>query len=85
VRIATFNVLHGRSLTDGAVDLDRFAKAVAGLEADVLGLQEVDRDQPRSHGADLAGVAAAEMGYNGTGIVRALGPGGKIDYLRGPR
>lgn len=35
--------------------------------------------------ADPSGAAAAEMGYNGTGIVRALGPGGKIDYLRGPR
>ena len=34
--------------------------------------------------ADPSGAAAAEMGYNGTGIVRALGPGGKIDYLRGP-
>lgn len=33
---------------------------------------------------DPSGAAAAEMGYNGTGIVRALGPGGKIDYLRGP-
>jgi endonuclease/exonuclease/phosphatase family metal-dependent hydrolase len=72
VRIATFNVLHGRSLTDGAVDLDRFAKAVAGLEADVLGLQEVDRDQPRSHGADLAGVAAAAMGATHVRFVAAL-------------
>jgi hypothetical protein len=35
--------------------------------------------------ADPSGAAAAEMGFNGTGIVRALGPGGKIDYLRGPR
>ena len=35
--------------------------------------------------ADPSGAPAAELGYNGTGIVRALGPGGKIDYLRGPR
>ncbi len=35
--------------------------------------------------ADPGGAAAAEMGYNGTGIVRALGPGGKIDFLRGPQ
>lgn len=62
MRIATFNILHGRSLDDGEVDLDRFAKAVHALDADVLALQEVDRDQPRSHGADLTVVAAEAMG-----------------------
>ena len=62
MRLATFNILHGRSLTDGRVDLTRFAAAVAGLDADVLALQEVDRDQPRSHGADLTAVAAEAMG-----------------------
>ena len=78
MRIATFNVLHGRSLTDGAVDLDRFASAVAGLDADVVGLQEVDRDQPRSHGADLAGIAATAMGATHVRFVAALlgTPGG---------
>ena len=62
MRVATFNVLHGRSPEDGLVDLDRFAGAVAALDADLLALQEVDRDQPRSHGADLTAVAAAAMG-----------------------
>ena len=54
MRLATFNLLHGRSLTDGLVDSDRLAAAVAALDADVLALQEVDRDQtpqrqPRPH------------------------------------
>lgn len=62
MRLATFNILHGRSLVDGLVDVDRFARAVAALDADVLALQEVDRDQPRSHGADLTAVAAEAMG-----------------------
>ncbi len=62
MRLATFNILHGRSPADGQVDLDRFAAAVRSLDADVLGLQEVDRDQPRSHGADLTAVAADAMG-----------------------
>ena len=62
MRLATLNILHGRSPADGRVDLDRFAAAVAGLDADVLALQEVDRDQPRSHGADLTAVAADAMG-----------------------
>lgn len=62
VRIATFNILHGRSPVDDRVDLDRFTDAVRSLDADILALQEVDRDQPRSHGADLTAMAAAAMG-----------------------
>ena len=62
MRIATFNILHGRSLDDGRVDVDRLAEAVEALDADVLGLQEVDRDQPRSLHADLTAVAAEAMG-----------------------
>ena len=62
MRLATFNILHGQSLEDGLVDVDRFAAAVRTLHADVLALQEVDRGQPRSHGADLAAIAADAMG-----------------------
>jgi len=62
VRLATFNILHGRSLVDDRVDVDRFAGAVRDLDADVLALQEVDRDQPRSHRADLTAVAAEAAG-----------------------
>ncbi|WP_299278987.1 endonuclease/exonuclease/phosphatase family protein [uncultured Georgenia sp.] len=62
MRLATFNILHGRSLSDDQVDLERFARAVSALDADILALQEVDRDQPRSHGADLTTIAAEAMG-----------------------
>ena len=72
MRIATFNILHGRSLEDGRVDLDRFAAAVRSLDADVLGLQEVDRDQPRSMRADLTAVAAEAMGAVASRFVAAL-------------
>jgi endonuclease/exonuclease/phosphatase family metal-dependent hydrolase len=58
VRLATFNLLHGRSLADGRVDGDRVAAAVAALDADVLGLQEVDRVPPRSGHLDLTALAA---------------------------
>jgi endonuclease/exonuclease/phosphatase family metal-dependent hydrolase len=61
VRLATFNLLHGRSLSDGNVHADRVAGAVAGLNADVLGLQEVDRAQPRSGLLDLTAIAAEAM------------------------
>jgi endonuclease/exonuclease/phosphatase family metal-dependent hydrolase len=62
MRLVTFNLLHGRSMSDGRVDLDRLAAAVRLLNPDVLALQEVDRDQPRSHLADLTAVAAEAMG-----------------------
>jgi endonuclease/exonuclease/phosphatase family metal-dependent hydrolase len=78
VRIATFNILHGRSMDDGQVDVDRLAAAVKTLDADVLGLQEVDRDQPRSMNADLPAVAAEAMGADEHQFVAALAgtPGG---------
>lgn len=62
MRLATFNILHGRSLADGRVDLDRLREAVRALDPDILALQEVDRDQPRSHLADLTAVAGEAMG-----------------------
>ena len=78
MRIATFNILHGRSLDDGLVDVDRLADAVKSIDADVLGLQEVDRDQPRSMNADLTAVAADAMGAVDSQFVAALSgtPGG---------
>lgn len=62
VRLATFNILHGRSPGDGEVDLARYTSAIGALDADVLALQEVDRNQPRSHRADLTALAAEAMG-----------------------
>ncbi|MGY1747368.1 endonuclease/exonuclease/phosphatase family protein [Blastococcus sp. SYSU D00695] len=78
MRIATFNILHGRSPADDRVDVDRLAAAVKALDADVLGLQEVDRDQPRSLNADLTAVAAEAMGAVDHQFVAALSgtPGG---------
>jgi endonuclease/exonuclease/phosphatase family metal-dependent hydrolase len=61
VRVATFNVQHGRG-ADGVVDVDRLADACAGLRADVLGLQEVDRGVPRSGRRDLAADVARRTG-----------------------
>jgi endonuclease/exonuclease/phosphatase family metal-dependent hydrolase len=62
MRMATFNILHGRSVHDGAVELDRLEESVRRLDADVLALQEVDCDQPRSAMADLTALAARAMG-----------------------
>lgn len=62
VRLATWNVLNGTGLLDGRVDVARLGSAAAGLRADVLALQEVDRGQPRSHGVDLVQEVAAASG-----------------------
>lgn len=72
MRVATFNILHGRSPADDRVDIERFAAAVKSLDADVLALQEVDRNQPRSANADLTAVAAEAMGAVEHRFVAAL-------------
>jgi endonuclease/exonuclease/phosphatase family metal-dependent hydrolase len=72
VRLVTFNVLHGRSPEDDRVDLDRFGEAIRRLDADVLALQEVDRGQPRSAGADLTAIAAEAGGYRAHRFAPAL-------------
>lgn len=72
MRVATFNVLHGRSLRDGHVDGDRLARAVATLDADVLGLQEVDRAQSRSGLLDLTAIAADALGAAGHRFAPAI-------------
>ena len=78
MRLATFNILNGRSVVDDLVDPDRLARAVTSLNPDVLALQEVDRNQPRSHHADLTAVAADAMGAVSHRFVAALSgtPGG---------
>ena len=72
MRLVTFNILHGRSPQDDRVDVDRYADAVRSLGADVLALQEVDRNQPRSQKADLTAVAAEAMGAVEHRFVAAL-------------
>lgn len=53
-RVATFNIRHGLG-DDGRVDLVRTAREIAALDADVIGLQEVDQGfGPRSGYEDQA-------------------------------
>src|SRR5689334_880685 len=60
MRVATFNILHGRTVGDGVV-VDHLRDCVCRLDPDVLSLQEVDCDQPRSEHADLTAAAAEAM------------------------
>ena len=72
MRVVTFNILSGRSMADEQVDVGRLSDAVASLDADVLALQEVDRNQPRSEYADLTAIAADAMGAPEHRFVAAL-------------
>ncbi|HUQ40008.1 MAG TPA: endonuclease/exonuclease/phosphatase family protein, partial [Acidimicrobiales bacterium] len=68
LRIATFNIEHGRG-PDGSFDPGRLANALALLDADVLGLQEVDVNVARSQRADQVRLAA-----DATGLRAVFGP-----------
>jgi endonuclease/exonuclease/phosphatase family metal-dependent hydrolase len=72
MRMATFNILHGRSVHDGSVELDRLVDSIKQLDADVLALQEVDLEQPRSGKADLTAVVAEAMGAVSHRFVAAI-------------
>jgi len=72
MRVATFNILNGRSPEDDHVDGELLRAAVREIDADVLALQEVDRNQPRSAHADLTTIAADAMGAVEHRFVAAL-------------
>lgn len=61
IRAVTFNVRHGLGL-DGRQDLERTARALRGLAADIAGLQEVDEGAERSGGIDQAAWLAGALG-----------------------
>ena len=61
-RVLTLNLQHGLSREGAPTTAEELATAVAGLDVDVLALQEVDRGQPRSGGIDQARVVADALG-----------------------
>ncbi len=72
MRIATFNIFSGRALDRETTDPSLLAQALKTLDADVIGLQEVDRSQQRSGGVDQAALAAESMGAAHWKFVPAL-------------
>ncbi|MGY1822009.1 endonuclease/exonuclease/phosphatase family protein [Geodermatophilus sp. SYSU D00079] len=62
VRIGTANIASGRAASGAVLDRDELRAAVAGLDVDVLAVQEVDTRQPRSSGTDQAAVLAEGLG-----------------------
>lgn len=73
LRVGTYNVLHGISLRTGRVDLGSAAELIAGLHADVVAVQEVDRGLGRSGGADQVADLARRTGLHATFAPALLG------------
>lgn len=74
LRVASYNLLHGMSLpARGVVDLDAAAEVVAGLDADVVALQEVDRGLARSGGVDQVALLAERTGLHAVFAPALLG------------
>jgi endonuclease/exonuclease/phosphatase family metal-dependent hydrolase len=62
LRVGTLNLASGRGPAGRPLGAEQLAAAVAGLDADVLALQEVDAGQARSGGTDQAAVVARALG-----------------------
>lgn len=97
MRIATFNIKHGED-GDGRVDLRRLAAACAGLEADVLAIQEVDRFARRTGFSDEMRLIARATGLQAVfgeaargrwrrygNVLLARGPITDVDVVKLPR
>ncbi|SHJ12526.1 Metal-dependent hydrolase, endonuclease/exonuclease/phosphatase family [Rubritalea squalenifaciens DSM 18772] len=77
LRVVSYNIKHGEGM-DGKLDLERTAAVLKKLNADVIALQEVDKNCIRSGGVDQAATLAKMLGmhhYFGKAI-----PLGKGEY-----
>ncbi len=88
MKVATWNLLHGLDVRTGRVDLGAVAAAIDALDADVVAVQEVDREQRRSGGVDQVAELARRLGGHGVFAPALLGepqhgwrhgPGGGTD------
>lgn len=63
LRVLTYNIHHGEG-TDGKLDLDRIAEVIRASAADIVCLQEVDRNVARSGRVDQPAVLAKTLGFH---------------------
>jgi endonuclease/exonuclease/phosphatase family metal-dependent hydrolase len=61
LRVVTYNIHHAEG-SDGRLDLDRIAGVLRELDADVVCLQEVDRNQPRTERLDMPALLTEKLG-----------------------
>jgi endonuclease/exonuclease/phosphatase family metal-dependent hydrolase len=83
LRVATYNLLHGLDVRSGRDDLDGAAEAIAGLDADVVAVQEVDRGLTRSGECDQIAELAARLDRTGIFVPALLGDP-TARWARGP-
>jgi endonuclease/exonuclease/phosphatase family metal-dependent hydrolase len=62
-RVVSYNIRHGRGMDD-RVDLERTARVLRRLDADIIALQEVDAGVARSGGEDQAELLADRLGMH---------------------
>jgi len=61
VSVMTYNIRHAEGL-DGKVDLDRIAAVIRAAHADIVCLQEIDRDLPRTQHMDFPKLLGEKLG-----------------------
>ncbi len=68
VRVGTLNLASGRTAEGAPLGATDLAAAVAGVDVDVLAVQEVDTAQARSRGVDQAAVIAEGLAAGPAGV-----------------
>ena len=63
LRVMTYNIHHAEGL-DGRVDLQRIANVIRQSNADIIALQEVDKNTERTGGIDMPAELAGLTGMN---------------------
>lgn len=61
VRIVSYNIHHAEGI-DGQLDVERIARVLRALEPDVVCLQEVDRNLPRTKHLDMPALLSEQLG-----------------------
>jgi endonuclease/exonuclease/phosphatase family metal-dependent hydrolase len=84
LRVATWNIFGGRTWDGGRVDLDLTLAVLRRLDADVVALQEVDREQARSGGDDQARLLGEGLVMDWRYAPALLGTPGGPDGWRPP-
>jgi endonuclease/exonuclease/phosphatase family metal-dependent hydrolase len=82
--VATWNIFGGRNWEGTTVDLDLTLSVLRRLDADLVAVQEVDRAQARSHGADQARLLGEALGMEWRYAPALLGTPGNPDGWQAP-
>lgn len=86
IKVVSYNIKNGEGM-DGKIDLSRDAEILAGLDADIVCLQEVDMYRPRSYFSNQAGRLARVLKMNyvyGAASVYRIGSFGNAVLSRYP-